>query len=163
MSNFIYRNFRIQNFHIIKSIGLRNCANLIKIYFTEFQDETKEGTSTNNNKILKEIKVNTISIETTQTPILQNINKSPKIIEKPLETLEINLSGKEQLSFIIDGDPLPHIEMWLEKGGNCNIIVPWRKVCFWFYFLFFLLVKFEFWFQKFILTIIISLIDKLIY
>uniref|UniRef100_A0A914N706 Uncharacterized protein n=1 Tax=Meloidogyne incognita TaxID=6306 RepID=A0A914N706_MELIC len=28
----------------------------------------------------------------------------------------------------IGGDPLPHIEMWIEKqSGNCKIIEPWRK------------------------------------
>uniref|UniRef100_A0A1I8BVF3 Ig-like domain-containing protein n=1 Tax=Meloidogyne hapla TaxID=6305 RepID=A0A1I8BVF3_MELHA len=80
-------------------------------------------------KTLKEIKINTTNdVETTESSFNQNFNKKPKIIEKPSEKLEINFYGKEQLSFVIEGDPLPHVEIWFEKGsGNCKIIVPFRK------------------------------------
>jgi len=95
------------------------------------EDKPTPKTSTNTNKTLKQIKITTNNIETTQDSPSQNFNKTPKIIEKPAENLELNLIGKEFLNFVIKGDPLPHIEMWIEKqSGNCKIIEPWRKVCF---------------------------------
>nr|CAD2194562.1 unnamed protein product [Meloidogyne enterolobii] len=92
------------------------------------EDKPTPKTSTNTNKTLKQIKITTNNIETTQDSPSQNFNKTPKIIEKPAENLELNLIGKEFLNFVIKGDPLPHIEMWIEKqSGNCKIIEPWRK------------------------------------
>ncbi|CAK5085930.1 unnamed protein product [Meloidogyne enterolobii] len=90
--------------------------------------KTTPKTSTNTNKTLKQIKITTNDVETTQNSPSQNFNKTPKIIEKPPENLKLNLIGKECLNFVIEGDPLPHIEMWIEKqSGTCKIIEPWRK------------------------------------
>uniref|UniRef100_A0A915MXD1 Galectin n=1 Tax=Meloidogyne javanica TaxID=6303 RepID=A0A915MXD1_MELJA len=40
---------------------------------------------------------------------------------------KITLKLEEEIASNL-GDPLPHIEMWIEKqSGNCKIIEPWRK------------------------------------